>query len=179
VSTDIDTSLTRTYRQSPARVLLLIVGSLAFVIGGIAMLTQVKDYADFGAFIAIVAILFFGACAALGAYRLIALRGDVVTISPDGLRDLRVAARLIPWTAVENISTWSYRGQEVMVLAVNPAIAPTLELTRIARWSRGANAALGANGLCITATGLKVSHDELISTSIAYAKAAQTHHAPG
>jgi hypothetical protein len=74
---------------------------------------------------------------------------------------------------VRNISTWSYQREKAMVLAVDPAVEDQLTLTAIARWTRGANRALGADGLCITARGLKISYDALLDTCIAYAQAAQ------
>ena len=63
-------------------------------------------------------MVFFSLCTIVGLWRLIAARGPVVTISPDGIRDTRVAAEFIPWNAVTAISTWKFRGQEAMVLAV-------------------------------------------------------------
>jgi hypothetical protein len=82
---------------------------------------------------------------------LLSVSGPVVTVTPEGIRDTRVAAEVIPWSAITGISTWQYRGQKIMVLAVDPATESGLTLTRIARWSRGANRALGADGLCIAA----------------------------
>jgi hypothetical protein len=117
-------------------------------------------------------LVFFGLITALVLWRLLTSRGPVVTLSPEGIRDVRVAAETIPWTAVHDISAWGYRGQRIMVLAVDPELEKRLTLTRIARWSRGPNTALGADGLCVTAQGLKIGHDELLSRSIAYAKAA-------
>jgi hypothetical protein len=55
-----------------------------------------------------------------------------------------------------------------MVLAVDPEVEGKLHLSRIARWSRGANKRLGADGLCVTAQGLKIDYDELWSTAMAY-----------
>jgi hypothetical protein len=60
-----------------------------------------------------------------------------------------------------------------MVLAVDPEVESKLRLTRTAAWTRGANRALGADGLCITTNGLGISHDKLLKTAMAYAQAAQ------
>ncbi|MGH6925292.1 MAG: hypothetical protein ACRED5_16290 [Propylenella sp.] len=59
-----------------------------------------------------------------------------------------------------------------MVLAVDPETERNLHLSRIARWSRGANRRLGADGLCVTAQDLKVSYDELLSTAMEFWKGA-------
>jgi hypothetical protein len=60
-----------------------------------------------------------------------------------------------------------------MVLDVDPAFESRLTLTAIARWTRGPNRATGADGLCITALGLKIDYDTLLTTATAYAHKAQ------
>jgi hypothetical protein len=85
----------------------------------------------------------------------------------------RVAAEAIPWKAIARICTWQYRGQKVLVLAVDPGVERGLSLTRAARWSRKANRALGADGLCIAVTGLNVGYDKLLQTCMTYAQNAR------
>jgi hypothetical protein len=125
-------------------------------------------------FVGRVGTVFFGACTVLALWRALTMRGPVITITPEGILDRRIAAKLIPWSAVNDIGTWEYRKQRVMVLAVDPAVEAGLNLTRIARWTRDANRALGADGLCVTAQGLKIGFDELLETSLAYAGARQS-----
>ena len=127
---------------------------------------------SFGQFIGYAAFLFFGLCTAILLWRAFTSRGPVVTITPDGIRDSRVAADFIPWTAVLHISTWTHSGQKVMVLAVDPDVERKLALTRIAKMTRGANRSFSIDGLCVTAQGLKMSYDDLLRTSMAYATAA-------
>jgi hypothetical protein len=67
----------------------------------------------------------------------------------------------------------SYRRQKIIVLVVEPATEASLALTPIVRWTRDANRALGADGLCIAAQGLKIDHDTLLATITAYAQAAR------
>jgi len=116
----------------------------------------------------------FAACTLLILWRALTTHGPVVTITCEGIRDSRVAAELIPWSAVNDIATWEYRRQRVMVLTVDPAIEAGLNLTRMVRWTRGANRALGADGLCIAVQGLRIGFDELLATSLAYAHAGQS-----
>jgi hypothetical protein len=113
----------------------------------------------------------FGLVAAIGIRRALVSFGPVVTIAPQGFRDLRVSPDFVPWRAVRGISTWGYSGQKVMVIAVDPAVEKTLKLDSVTRWTRSANALLGADGLCFGAAGLKIDYDTLLSTSIAYARA--------
>jgi len=128
---------------------------------------------SFHEFAGYVGSIFFGLATGIALWQMIGQRGAVITISPEGIRDRRVAAEIVPWLAVRGISTWQYRGQKVMVLAIDPVVESGLTLTPIARWSRSANRALGADGLCITAQGLKISYASLLQTSIAYAEAAR------
>jgi hypothetical protein len=117
--------------------------------------------------------VFFGLGTVLVAWRLLHARGSAVTISPEGIHDPRIAAALIPWNAVTRISTWSYRRQKFVVLAIEPSVEAQLGLTRVARWTRGVNRTFGADGLCITATGLKIDFETLLQTCLAYAQSIQ------
>jgi hypothetical protein len=51
-------------------------------------------------------------------WRVFTIRGPVVTITPEGIRDVRVLAELIPWNAINDIAIWDRRE---MVPAVDPA----------------------------------------------------------
>jgi hypothetical protein len=126
------------------------------------------SYVEFAGYVGTV---FFAACTVLILWRTFTAHGPVVTISREGIRDVRVAAEVIPWSAVRDVKVWESNGQRVMVLAVDRAVEAGLTLTRIARWTRGANRALGADGLCVTAQGLKIGFDALLATSLAYARA--------
>jgi len=109
----------------------------------------------------------FGA-AMVVALRRLSERGPVITITPAGICDRRVAPELIPWSAIHDIGVWEYRGQALMVLAIDPLVEAGLSLTARARWARGPNRAVGADGLCVTAHGLKIGFAELVRTSVAY-----------
>ncbi len=165
-----DTSRTIEIGVSPWRMALVLLGGLvmtalaaliAFHVVPNDHLTATQQVA------AVVGVPFFGACAAVAAWRLAVLRGPVVTLSSDGFRDVRVAADLIPWTAIEHVTTWRHRRQRAMILAVRPEVETGLALTRIARWTRGANRRLGADGLAIMATGLTMGYDELLAATTA------------
>jgi len=165
-----DTSRTIEIENSPVKLIGLSLGCLLFAVLGAAIAFGYihTDPRAHVRWVGWFCLAFFGLCFAVGMWRLFGQRGPVVTIARDGIRDTRVAAEFIPWRAIGGISTWRYRQQNVMVLAVDPAVERTLTLTRAARWSRGANRALGADGLCVAATGLKTNYDTLLSTSMAY-----------
>jgi len=109
-------------------------------------------------------IVFFAFCAGVAIWRLWAQRGAVVTLSPAGLRDVRVAAEPIPWRAIKSISTWQMQRQMVLLVAIDPADEARLTLTRLARWTRNAHRKLGADGLIVSAHGLKVGYPTLFYT---------------
>lgn len=165
----IDTAATLDIRGSRAKLAgLVLIGvaltalSLWIIIAGIA------PPGSFGELAGYVGVPFFGAATAVGVYRLFTAARAVLTISPQGLRDIRIADAFIPWPTVARLSTWSMQGQKVLVVAVDPATEEKLPLTRAARWTRGANKALGADGLCVAASGLDVSYDTLLATAAAY-----------
>lgn len=121
-----------------------------------------------------VGLVFFGLCAAMILQRWLTLRGPVVTVSPEGFRDKRISADVIPWSSISQVSTWSAFDQSVLVLKVDPAVEAKLALTRIAKMTLGPNKSLGADGLSVTAQGLKVSFDELRDLVVTY----RDHYAP-
>ena len=165
-----DTSRTLVIESSPRKLLVLVgIGVLmtaaslavALRLPGIALLYIIVGY--FGA-------AFFGLCTCAAVWRLLTSRGPVITISPEGIRDTRIAAVVIPWSGITGISTWECSGQKVMVLALKPGVEEGLGLTSMARLTRDANRALGANGLCVAASGLKMDYDTLHQTSLDYAR---------
>jgi hypothetical protein len=52
-----------------------------------------------------------------------------------------------------------------MVLAMKPGFEARLGLSRFARWTRSA---LGFDGLCVTAAGLKIDFNTMLQTSLDY-----------
>jgi hypothetical protein len=126
---------------------------------------------SFAEFVFFAVAMFFGGGIALLLWRLFTTR-SVVTITPEGIRDVRVAAELIPWSAIDHIAIWD---KQVMLLTVDPAVEAGLTLTRLTRWTRASNRAVGVElGFAVTAMGLKIGFDELLATTQAYARAWQS-----
>lgn len=71
--------------------------------------------------------VFFGLLAILLTCRLFSMGGGrpVVTLSPLGIRDIRVAAEFIPWSAIQHVSSLQVRRQTFIVLMVDPAVEAT------------------------------------------------------
>mgnify|MGYP001171580111 FL=1 len=164
VGPTIDTRQTYAFSQSIWKAILLVLGSAGFVAASILMIIGVIDGVRFGLradTVGWIGLAVFGLFLLIALWRLFAMRGPVLTISPQGLRDVRVAANVIPWTAIERVSTWQMQKPNFLVISVAPAVEERLGLTRMARWTRGANRSLGADGLCIGAQGLPLSFDDL------------------
>ena len=165
--TTTDTSRTIEFPASPARLLTLLVFSAMST--GIAAVLAFRLFPNMPNDPAAVSagysgLVFFGFCAAVALWRLYTQRGPIVTVSPAGLRDVRVAAEPIPWRAIKSISTWQMQRQMVLLITIDPAEEARLTLTRVARWMRGANRKLGADGLVISSQGLKVGYPTLFYT---------------
>ncbi len=169
----IDTSRTIEIMQSPKRMRLLLLGGLFMAAACLAIIlaassTTLLTQARHSLFELYIGLIFFGLCSIYIIWRLVTVRGSVVTLAPQGIRDTRIADEFIPWRSIADISTWEESGQRVMVLSVDPKVESNLSLTRMARWTRGPNHALGADGLCVTPAGLTFSYDDLLQAASAY-----------
>ena len=107
----------------------------------------------------------------LSVWRLATRRGPIVTIAPNGIRDRRICGEMVPWSAVARVSTREDYRSKVMVLSIDPRAERALTRTWRSRLTRGAGRRLGADGLCVTALGLRTSHETLYATTLAYLKA--------
>ncbi len=165
----IDTTRALEFHGSRGKLLgLLLLGIGMTALSLWVVLADLAPPSSLGQLAGYVGVLFFGAATAIAAYRLVTAARVVLTIAPEGIRDIRVAQAFIPWKSIHGLSTWSMQGQNVLVLAVDPETEKNLPLTRIARWSRGANRALGADGLCVSAAGLGVSYGHLLALAAEY-----------
>jgi hypothetical protein len=168
------TGRTLEIQGSPAKLAgLLFLGILMTAASAFVALGGIAPPGSYIEFIGWVGVLFFGAMLALIVYRVFNARDVYVTITDEGILDKRVAARIIPWSAVRKVSVWEHQRQKVIVLDVPPEVEGSIEMTRMARFTRGPNKSYGADGLCITAAGLKISHDKLLSEVMARVEAAR------
>jgi hypothetical protein len=171
----IDTAAHLEIRQSPWQMLKLMGLAVGFVALSLAL--ALPSYSGFtgrspGNYYAIVVgwvgFVFFGACLVVIAWRAATTIGAVLSLTPEGILDTRIAAERIPWTAIRGFKTWEYNGQRILVLDVDPEVEATLKTSLITRLTRRANAGLGADGLSITTQGLSMPYDDLVAATIAY-----------
>ena len=129
-------------------------------------------------FLSWVGTVFFGGCFAILVYRARQGRAPVVVLTSEGLIDARLMTASMPWDAVQRVGEWTMNRQRVIVVTPFPEYEPHLHLTRLARMSRKANTALGANGLAITASGTDTDTDTLMGAITAFAAAHATDPIP-
>jgi hypothetical protein len=151
---------------SPATMIMLAVGSVVMAAAtGLIAFGVVPDRrggpGSFHEFLAYVGLVLFSLAAALVLWRLVTTRGPVVTLTATGIRDVRIAADEIAWSAIHAIGEGQIHRQQFLVLAVDPAVEAQLRLTRSARWGTAASRARGIDGLYISAIGLKTDHQSL------------------
>lgn len=108
---------------------------------------------------------------AVSAWRLATMRGPIVTIAPHGIRDRRIAGEMVPWSAVKRVSTREDYRWKAMVLLIDPHVERGLTRTWLSRMTRDADRRRGADGFCVTALGLRTSHETLLATTLAYLEA--------
>src|SRR5690242_7373065 len=95
-----DTSRTLIIESSPVKLLGLAAGGLLMTAGAIFIVVA-ADARPFTKWVGgYFGTVFFGLCTCVALWRLVQSPRPVITISPEGLRDSRVAAALIPWSAV-------------------------------------------------------------------------------
>jgi hypothetical protein len=107
----IDTSRSLEIHNSPWKMLGLTVGGIVGAVGLGFMALHDDAPGSFREFVGYFGALLFGLGALVAIWRWVRQRGPVVTITPDGIRDPRLAAEFIPWLAVRRISTYSVRGR--------------------------------------------------------------------
>ena len=168
--------------QSPAKMVLALAGSVALTAACATLALHVipTSPGSFHEFIGYVGVAFFGLGTIIIAYGL-ATRGGktIVTLLPEGIRDVRLSQDVIPWSAIRRISTYEIHKQKFMVINVDPAAEAGIAMTRMARLGREANRGLGIDGLCVGAQGLKIGYDELLHRTIAFANAGQKREGEG
>lgn len=149
---------------APWRMLAILAGALAFVVLGLALATgklAEQGKGEFQQIIGYYCTAFFGFVFLLGVWRWFSNTGPVITLTQTGIRDKRIAAQEIPWTAIERLGIWEYNSQKCIMLGLDPQVEARLDLTKMVQATRSINKALGADGLAISATGLKTGFQPL------------------
>ncbi|MGD9536042.1 MAG: STM3941 family protein [Alphaproteobacteria bacterium] len=158
------------YRSSFHPVRDVLVSVALMVISAIGLVKAGWDSTQIAVFVLIVIPSFwFGAVFLWG--RFLARGKPVVTLSPKGLRDLRIAPEFVPWSAIQHLSIWGGgRSGRAMIVTVPPEVQERLGMSRFARWAHRMNAKLGVKGLCVGEQRLKTDIETLFAATDAYWK---------
>ena len=160
------------FRFARDKVLLLAIGAFVFAaLCGFLIHTEAATHGSFKEAALYAGIPFFALCGVIGL-RYAGDKGEVVVISPAGIKDTRIASDTIPWHAVRSISVKAIRGQRFIMLDVDPAFEQTMTLTRMAAWTKPMNEAIGFKGLAVNPGGLDGSLDQLIAAMEKFAQPA-------
>ena len=168
----LDTSKSMAFEKSKMQLFALALGGIVFVLIGIWLVRggAVTRKGEWTILFGWVSIVFFGVATLLILRRLVSPARTVLTLSPEGFCDTRISKETIPWSSVLTISTWEMRSSKFVIVLLEPAFEATLTINPIQRFTRRANAALGADGLFVNAMGVKLSFGELINYFTNYAK---------
>jgi hypothetical protein len=162
------------FRYANRKLIWYVLGSLAFVaVCAWILYLGLAPHGSFKEALIWLGIPFFGLCGVM------ALRGMrdsrvILSISPGGIRDLRVSEDLIPWRAVRGMRLQQVQKQSFVMLDLDPADEKTLRLTRLASWTKPMNAAIGFHGLCVNPAGLDGSLDDILAALERFANLHET-----
>jgi hypothetical protein len=79
-------------------------------------------------------VIFFGLAGIIALPRLFDA-GEQLRISPAGIRYRQWSDRTIPWSAIADVTVWSYKGQSSIILHLrDPAQYPARGLTALTGW---------------------------------------------
>lgn len=160
--TDSDASAV-SFRYARGKTALYLLGGLAFAVAcAWALYMEAAPRGSFDEAVLWFGVPFFGLLV-LMAVKNLGDRRDVVTISQAGVRDIRIAPELIPWRAIRDITVRQLKGQRFIMLDIDPSFEKTLQLTKLARFSKPMNAAIGFHGQTLNPAGLTGSLDQIIA----------------
>ncbi|MGZ3408849.1 MAG: STM3941 family protein [Rhizomicrobium sp.] len=166
-----DTSATLEFGYSIPKMLGLFAGGVALTAASAVIALGIISDTGWGPLAPIlgdVGVIFFGLCTVICLWRLLTGRGPVVSMTPEGIRDIRVAKEVIPWRSIRKLSRYEILGNESLVLLVDEQTEHKLTLSRIAKSTRKANTALGADGLIVAQQGLNTNFQTLFDAATAY-----------
>lgn len=149
---------------SKKKMLLLLLGSIAFVVAGFWLLLG-TGFNLFSMALGGVAILFFGYCAVYIAHKLPEKEPGLI-LNEQGLIDhsSAVSVGLIRWSDIVNLSVIEIHRQKIILLEVaNPEEYIDCESDAMARQAMQMNQDLYGTPLCISANTLQISFDALFT----------------
>jgi len=158
--------------RSVTKLIALVGGAILFVLVGVWLITGDFSHTRRG-FLAVptgwLSIVFFGLCAILGMQRLIFGPKYPVTLSSDGLVDLRLSRTLVPWRSISDIQTLTIARTSMLGLVINKGLK--LETSPFMRFWITLNKRFYKSDYWLASTDLDLNFERLRDLVLAYWKA--------
>lgn len=155
------------YYNSRKRHALLTLAGLAFVAMGIFMIVTKGNWG-----LGLITIVFFGACAGVGAWQFFDTRPRL-QITDGGILDRTLGVGLIPWPDIADAYVRSINRENFICLVLHNEEDYMGRLSPLKRKLAGANAALGFTPLSINLSGVDLSAEQLLEYILKQSAAAQ------
>jgi hypothetical protein len=170
MSTAVDTSLVREIKEDQTKKVWLLFVAIVFVAGGYWLVTG--DFSStrrgaIAAYIGWASLIFFGVGALAFVYMLLR-PGMPISLSPMGIMVPRFSRDTLPWAGVTDVSEQRMYSQKYVDLALDPVVAQNLTLKSNVRFFLAGKA---PSKITVSAGTLQITHGELLSIIVAYAKA--------
>ncbi|HVR37574.1 MAG TPA: STM3941 family protein [Thermoanaerobaculia bacterium] len=146
------------FRRSPGKHLLIVAGSLFFVLCGYVIQ---RSYQTDDRVIGRIAMGFFGLCA-IASSRQLMLGGTAVVFDDGGIIDQRLGIGVIPWPAIQRCRVFSYRGTRILTIMLHEPETFLVRMSPVKRFLTRANRQLGFGHLAVGFTGLTPAIDEAL-----------------
>lgn len=114
-------------------------------------------------------IVFFGLCAIIGFQRLTLGPRYPVTLSPDGMMDLRLSRTLVPWPSISDIQTLTIARTSMLCLVIDKGLK--LETSQFMRFWITLNKRFYKSDFWLASTDLDLNFERLRDLVLAYWKA--------
>ena len=158
---------------SKTKVVLMVIGSLAFVAIGVFFLLNAESVAKdlpiddpwFARGVGIASLLFFGLAGIFGLRKL-SDRNPGLVLNSSGIIDNSsgVAAGFIPWSEIKGAEIFEVHRQKILIIKVKNPQAYIDRGSALRRAANKMNAKMSGSPIAITSNTLKINFAELLST---------------
>lgn len=156
---------------SKAKLVLITMGSAAFVAMGLWMLSldakEIESSREYNSTLFVygaawASILFFGLCGFIGIKKLFDDRPGLI-ISAVGIQDNSsgISAGLIPWKDIAGVSQYQVKTQQFVSIMVSDTEKYAAKGNLLKRMANRANIKMYGTPLSLSSNSLKISHNEL------------------
>lgn len=144
------------FYNSRWRYALLTLGGLVFVVMGVWMIIADGKWG-----VGLLAIIFFGMCAAVGAWQFFDTRPRL-QITDEGILDRTLGVGLIPWTDIAHAYVRGINHEYFICLHLHNEEEYVSRLPPLKRKLASANAALGFTMLSVNLSGVAINPEQLL-----------------